>query len=82
KPKRYQDYQRFQAMMDSTIARDILEHKVPTPRSLKEALSGPHREQWKKALELEYDSLIENGVWRLVPLPPGRKACPVIGYWL
>ncbi|POM59763.1 Integrase catalytic core protein [Phytophthora palmivora] len=44
---------------------------MPTPRSLKQALSGPHREQWKQALELEYDSLIENGTWRLVRLPPG-----------
>ncbi|POM81691.1 Integrase catalytic core protein [Phytophthora palmivora] len=52
-------------MLDKNVAQDILEHKVPTPRSLKQALSGPHREQWKQALELEYDSLIENGTWRL-----------------
>ncbi|GMF32064.1 unnamed protein product [Phytophthora fragariaefolia] len=76
KPKRYSDYQCFQAKMDESIAKDILENRVPTPRSLKEALRGPHREQWKQALELEYDSLIENGSWRLVPLPPGRKALP------
>ncbi|POM69384.1 LOW QUALITY PROTEIN: Integrase catalytic core protein [Phytophthora palmivora] len=76
KSKRYQDYQCIQAMLDKNVAQDILEHKVPTPRSLKQALSGPHREQWKQALELEYDSLIENGTWRLVRLPPGRKALP------
>ncbi|GMF23042.1 unnamed protein product [Phytophthora fragariaefolia] len=76
KPKRYSDDQCFQAKMDKSIAKDILENRVPAPRSLKEALRGPHREQWKQALELEYDSLIENGTWRLVPLPPGRKALP------
>ncbi|GMF30796.1 unnamed protein product [Phytophthora fragariaefolia] len=51
-------------------------HSKPTPRSLKDALSGSYREQWKQALELEYDSLIDNGMWRLVRLPPGRKALP------
>ncbi|POM76821.1 Integrase catalytic core protein [Phytophthora palmivora] len=58
------DYQRFQAMLDKNVAQDILEYKVPTPRSLKQALSGRHREQWKQALELKFDSLIENGTWR------------------
>ncbi|GMF58873.1 unnamed protein product [Phytophthora fragariaefolia] len=76
KPKRYSDYQCFQAILEHNVAQDILEHKVPTPRSLKDALSGPYREQWKLALELVYDSLIENGTWRLVRLPPGRKALP------
>ncbi|GMF16671.1 unnamed protein product [Phytophthora fragariaefolia] len=76
KPKRYSDYQCFQAKLDKSIAKDILENRVPRPRSLEEALRDPHREQWKQALELEYDSLIENGTWRLVPLPPSRKALP------
>ncbi|GMF59548.1 unnamed protein product [Phytophthora fragariaefolia] len=39
-------------------------------------LSGSYREQWKQALEFEYDSLIENGTWMLVRLPSGRKTLP------
>ncbi|OWZ19160.1 Integrase, catalytic core protein [Phytophthora megakarya] len=50
--------------------------EMPTPRSLKGVLSGPQREQWKQALELEYNSLIDNGTWRLVQLPPDRKGIP------
>ncbi|GMF60967.1 unnamed protein product [Phytophthora fragariaefolia] len=80
KPKRYSDCQCFQAMLEHNVTQDIQEQKVSTPRSLKDALSGPYREQWKQALELEYDSLIENGTWRLVRLPPGRKALPC--YWV
>ncbi|OWY99102.1 Integrase, catalytic core protein [Phytophthora megakarya] len=36
--------------------------------------------QLKQALELEYDSLIDNGTWRLVRLPSGRKALP--SHWV
>ncbi|POM57919.1 Integrase catalytic core protein [Phytophthora palmivora] len=62
KPKRYQDYQIYWCT------------KCLHPQSLKQALSGPPREQWKQAMELEYDSLIENGTWGHVRLPLGRKA--------
>ncbi|OWY99286.1 Integrase, catalytic core protein [Phytophthora megakarya] len=66
-------------MLEKNITQAIADHKVPTPRSLKAALNE-HREQWKQALELEYDSLIENGTWRFVRLPPGRKALP--SHWV
>ncbi|KAJ8577781.1 hypothetical protein ON010_g1425 [Phytophthora cinnamomi] len=42
KPKGYSDYQCFQAMLEHNTAQDILEHRVPTPQSLKDALSGPY----------------------------------------
>ena len=39
------------------------------PQSTKEALSGKNREKWKKALEEEYKSLMNNDTWELVPPP-------------
>ncbi|POM74083.1 Integrase catalytic core protein [Phytophthora palmivora] len=41
-----------------------------------EALRSSHRKQWRQELDLEYDSLINNGTWTPVLLPPGRKVLP------
>ena len=46
------------------------------PQSVHEALNGKDSEKWKRALEEEYDSLIKNGTWELVPPP---KDCNIIG---
>ncbi|KAG8499662.1 hypothetical protein CXB51_006097 [Gossypium anomalum] len=47
------------------------------PRTVEEALA--HTE-WKQAVQAEFDALVDNSTWCLVPLPPGRK---VIGCkWL
>ena len=48
--------------------------QVPEPKSLDEALSGPHAKEWKEAADSEYQSLMENGTWDLVELPEGREA--------
>nr|KYP42260.1 Retrovirus-related Pol polyprotein from transposon TNT 1-94 [Cajanus cajan] len=39
------------------------------PTSLKQALSSP---SWKTVMSLEYDALIKNQTWKLVPLPSNR----------
>ena len=44
------------------------------PVTAKMALSGPDSEKWKKAMEIELDSLHRNDVWDLCELPQGRKA--------
>lgn len=44
------------------------------PQTPIEALSGQDATNWKKAMEDEYKSLIENETWTLVNLPEGRKA--------
>lgn len=44
------------------------------PQSLCEALSSGEAENWKKAADEEYESLLENETWTLKPLPPGRTA--------
>jgi hypothetical protein len=40
------------------------------PHIYSEAMGNP---LWEAAMEKEYDSLLENQTWDLVPLPPGRK---------
>ena len=40
------------------------------PQSFKEASSIP---EWDKVMEDEYNSLIKNNTWDLVPLPKGRN---------
>ena len=51
---------------------------IPVPRSLKEALNGPHKDQWRMAIDKEYQSLRDNGTWELTDLLPGRQALPFL----
>ena len=45
------------------------------PNTLREAMERPNEgEHWHKAAMDEIQSLIENGTFELVQLPPGRKA--------
>ena len=44
------------------------------PKSVRDAISGPTKEKWQKALQEEMDSVKDNKVWELVDLPKGRKA--------
>lgn len=50
------------------------------PRDITEALNLPDNEKWKQAIQLEYDSIMENPTWKLVPLPHGRKT--ISNCWL
>ena len=54
--------------------------EVIEPTTYKEAIAGPQATQWADAANEEYQSLIENETWELVPLPPGRK--PVSCKWV
>ena len=40
----------------------------PLPRSVREALKD---ENWRQAMQLEFDALQRNKTWTLVPRPPG-----------
>ena len=41
---------------------------------MQEAATSDHAREWKATVDSEYNSLIENKTWKLVELPPGRKA--------
>jgi transposase InsO family protein len=44
------------------------------PQTLQQALSSTDAQQWRQAMDEEYESLTKNCTWQLVPLPRGRKA--------
>lgn len=43
------------------------------PMTRSEALSRPDAEEWKKAMDEEYESLMKNGTWTLVDRPPNTN---------
>lgn len=43
--------------------------KVTIPTSITQALSGPNAREWKDAIQTEWDALVANGTWELVPRP-------------
>ena len=71
-PVRYGEY------ADTTIdhVRHVAYHlsEVDELSTIQEAKSSDHAAEWKVATDAEYNSLIENKTWKLVELPPGRKA--------
>jgi hypothetical protein len=55
--------------------------RVPDdPANYAEAIQSPEAAKWKAAIQVEYDSLMKNETWHLVPLPPGRD--PVKCKWI
>jgi hypothetical protein len=49
----------------------------PLPLNYRSALADPN---WKAAMADEYQALIDNGTWRLVPRPPDANI--VRGKWI
>lgn len=47
---------------------------VAEPGTLKKAMMSPNAKEWQDAVDLEYESLLENETWDLVELPKGWKA--------
>ncbi len=43
------------------------------PQTMQEMLNGKDAKKWEMAMQEEYDSLVVNNTWSLVPLPKGRK---------
>jgi hypothetical protein len=50
------------------------------PQTVEEALNGKDAKKWEMATQEEYDSLVVNNPWSLVPLPKGRK--PISYKWV
>jgi hypothetical protein len=50
------------------------------PQIVENALNGKDAKKWEMAMQEEYDSLVINNIWSLVPLPKGRK--PISCKWV
>jgi len=50
------------------------------PQTYEEAIQSDDGEKWREAMTSEYESLIENGTWDLVPLPQGKE--PIGSRWV
>jgi len=80
KPQR----QRREWPWDWWITTKEVEHAIVTfleePQNIEEALTCENSKEWEWAMQEEYDSLMANNTWTLVPLPMGRK--PVYFKWV
>ena len=54
-------------------AADALTADINEPNNISEAWKGEHSVYWKEATDCEYDSLLSNDTWDLVPLPEGKN---------
>ncbi len=50
------------------------------PQTMEEALKGEYAKKWEITMQEDYDSLVVNNTWTLVPLPKGRK--PISCKWV
>ena len=65
--------ERFTGEDDSCNVADVLTADIDEPRSLKEAITGEYSTQWKKAVNSEFNSLLSNDTWKLVPAPEDKN---------
>ena len=54
-------------------AAETLTADINEPSNIFEAWRGNHSTYWKEATNSEYDSLLSNHTWDLVPLPEGKN---------
>ena len=65
----------FMAALSLTALQTPVDNALrPDPQSYTEAIKSPDSRLWREAIQAEYDSLMENGTWKIAVLPPGRKA--------
>jgi hypothetical protein len=50
------------------------------PQNIEEAFTRENSKEWKCAMQEEYDSLVANNTWTLVPLIVGKK--PIYCKWV
>ena len=52
------------------------EENVKEPKSYNEAVNSPQAEDWRKAMQAEYDSLMNNNTWTLVDEQEDQQVLP------
>jgi hypothetical protein len=55
------------------IVADNLTADINEPVHIQEAWRGDHSVEWKEATDSEYESLMKNDTWELVPPPKGKN---------
>ena len=63
-----------------SLSTTILAFSVIIPETYSQAMASEESDHWAQAIAIEYSSLIDNGTWTLVDLPPDRKA--IDGKWV
>ncbi|KAF0722124.1 hypothetical protein Ae201684P_020081 [Aphanomyces euteiches] len=71
---------RFEVNLVTTHAMDS-RPRISEPLTMQDMRSSVEVEQWKQAMDEEYQALVDNGVWRLMALPKGRKALKSKWIW-
>ncbi|CDO77941.1 hypothetical protein BN946_scf184487.g1 [Trametes cinnabarina] len=56
------------------------QYKTGLPNSYRDAMKSPDADKWRAAEKAEYDSLMENKTWVLVPRPKDRQV--VANHWV
>jgi len=83
-PRERPQRQRREWLRDWWIATKEVERAtvafLEKPQNTEEALTCENSKEWECAMQEEYDSLMTNNTWTLVPLPTGRK--PVSYKWV
>jgi hypothetical protein len=80
KTRKIRNLKKFQVIMPKRVIILLVNstthsnEKIRKPESLTETQSLPQWELWKEAIQKEYDALIANDTWKLVPLPKSKKA--------
>ncbi|CAI7735027.1 unnamed protein product, partial [Closterium sp. NIES-53] len=52
------------------------------PKSARQALSGPHREKWREAMDRELAALEKRGTWDLIPIEKTVNKNVITGKWV
>jgi Reverse transcriptase (RNA-dependent DNA polymerase)/Integrase core domain len=64
---------RRQRRMIARAFRAVLKGNLNWPTSYRDAMSRDDAKQWESALRREYDSIMKNNTWKLVPRPKDAK---------
>jgi hypothetical protein len=52
---------------------DIESTNNVTPKTMREALHSPKNKEWKATIKKEYDGVRDRNVFRVVPIPAGKR---------
>ena len=61
------------------VARKKTKASTPDMPSLKDAMASSEKDEWKRAMEIEYEVLLANGTWELVERPTHQHV--LTGKW-